>query len=451
MLEKDFYDNVEIPGYLKNILYGDSVTGEMNTFIKYDGFTQIIKITFNDLWNKLIKNHTVKIIGDKEYIFYPKIKTCVFSSIDNWLLIEAPDYLMRHKINKEIYKLETKETYLEVTKDHSLLEWKDSINNFEITLACKIKTLPNIENFNFKSIPIINKEVFNYDGYVYDFCCPKNNNFTANGFLVHNTDSLFLSVPHKDSLTMTTEEKMKFIDKVAEDINDIIKKYLNEYYLPKSNINPDYNTTYFKSEMLMESIMLLDVKKNYAYKILAKKGKIFKEPKISYTGIQVVKSDASPMTQCLLKELIENVSLNSNIINQKERIKSITDIINKYYTKFHFMCDNLEINFISFPGKWSKKIMFINGMQLFNFIMNKEIFGQGSSANFIYCSFKNPKIFNGSGLDMSKVNGICIPHKYEKEEVKKKFEEYQICIDKDTQWEKLNTTTVQRVMALLKD
>jgi len=265
--------------------------------------------------------------------------------------------------------------------------------------------------------------------------------------LYGDTDSLFILVPNKDSEKLTTEEKLKFGDKAADDINVAIIKYLNEYLLPKSNIPIANNNTFFKSEMLMEAIMLLDVKKNYAYTILAKKGKIFKEPKIKYTGIQVVKSDAAKLTQDMLKDMIENVVLNPQM-NNKDRLSKLTDIVNNFYNKFIEYCDNLDLNYISFPGKWSKKDMIINGMKLYNHIVNEEIFSMSSSATFIYCSFKNPKLFGQ--LDMSKTNGLCVPYSYDKELVKQKMEEFKIEIDRTTQWSKLFTTTASRVVDLVK-
>jgi len=263
-----------------------------------------------------------------------------------------------------------------------------------------------------------------------------------------DTDSLFVVVPTQNADKLSTEEKMKIANKVSSDINDGIIKYLTEYFLPKSNIASNQNTTFFKSEMLMESIMLLDVKKNYAYKTLAKKGKIFKVPKINYTGIQVVKSDAAKITQDMLKNIIENVILDPEV-QPKDRLPKITEIVNNYYHDFINKCNSFDLSEISFPGKWAKKLMMVNGMQLYNFIMSKEIFSMGSAGNFIYCTFKNPKLF--TNIDMTKTNGICFPYLYEKELLKQKMEQFQIEVDRETQWSKLFTTTCGRIIDLVKN
>jgi hypothetical protein len=273
------------------------------------------------------------------------------------------------------------------------------------------------------------------------------------GFLKHilygDTDSIFISIPVKEADKLSTKEKLEIVDKIAEDINNGIIKYLNEYFLPKSNISQEFNSTYFKSELLMSAIMFLDVKKNYAYKLEAKKGKILEKPEIEYTGIQVVRSNVAKLTQDLLRDIIETIILNENI-KLKEKLTKTTEIVTNYHNKFIECVNNLELNDISIPSKWSKQIQFINGMSLYNFIMNKEIFSSGSAGLFIYCTFRNPKLFQKADFNMAKVNGIVVPQVYNKELLQQKFNEFQIQIDTETQWEKLYSKTVERVIQLIK-
>jgi len=268
--------------------------------------------------------------------------------------------------------------------------------------------------------------------------------------LYSDTDSIYIAIPAQNSEKLITKEKLIIADKVSEDINNAVAKYLNEYFLPKSNISIDQNATYFKTEMLMSAIMFLDVKKNYAYKLEAKKGKILDPPKIEYTGIQVVRSNAAKLTQDMLKEIIEGVILNDQL-NSKDRLQKASDIVSKFHTSFLDDINNLELGNISIPGKWSKADLHINGMSLYNFIMKKEIFSMGSAGNFIYCTFRNSKLFQGSNLDMSKVKGVVVPQKYDKLLLDKKLNEYQIKIDNTTQWDTLFSTTVGRIVELIKN
>lgn len=267
--------------------------------------------------------------------------------------------------------------------------------------------------------------------------------------LYGDTDSLFIAIPAKNSENMTTQEKLRIADKISEDINDAVSRYLNEYLLPKSNISPDQNATYFKSEMLMSAIMFLDVKKSYAYKLEAKKGKILSKQEVKYTGIQVVRSNAAKLTQNMLREIIETVILNEKL-NSKDRLPKVSEIVNTFHASFLENINNLDLAEVSIPGKWAKQEMFINGMNLYNFIMGKEIFSMGSAGNFIYCIFRNPKLFQKSNLDMSKIKGIVIPQIYDKIILDRKLNEFQIQVDNNTQWDTLYSTTVGRIIDLVK-
>ena len=267
--------------------------------------------------------------------------------------------------------------------------------------------------------------------------------------LYSDTDSIFITIPAKNSESLSIQEKIVIVDKVAGDINTAVTKYLNEYFLPKSNITIEQNATYFKSEMLMSAIIFLDVKKNYAYKLEAEKGKILEKARIEYTGMQVVKSNAAKLTKDMLREIIENIILNDKL-STKERLPKVSDLVTAFHDKFLDDINNLDLADISIPGKWQKSEQFIGSMTLYNFIMKKEIFSMGSAGNFIYCTFRNPKLFQGSDLDMTKIKGIAIPQKYDKLLLDKKLNEYQIKIDASAQWDVLFSTTVGRIVDLVK-
>jgi len=432
MLVKNYYDKVEEPGFLKHIIYGDSVSEETKSIVKFKD-SNIEYISFKDIWNRLSLSNRIIIQNHKEYIFITdqiEIKT-YDTNTDSWKL-ESPRYIMRHYINQNITRLNfTNCSYLDVTNDHSMIDYDSIEKTFRIKKPHEIKYVPVIlsdfsisENqidyiysllgsgfknilsntksvdrivpdkilnnltddylklisfiiglwtsdrssdgsitipsanknlleqiqtllmingiyshikidkiddnntifelstslnkklieilqkleflkdlseksefstnyygfrqdsdfqvceeskyanlFQLKPIEITSSETIEYNGFVYDFSVPKTENFIANGALVHNTDSLFIVIPVKNAEKLSTAEKLKISNEVSEDINNAVTKYLNEYFLPKSNISPEQNATYFKSEMLMDSIMFLDVKKTYAYKLLAKKEK----------------------------------------------------------------------------------------------------------------------------------------------------------------------------------
>jgi len=259
--------------------------------------------------------------------------------------------------------------------------------------------------------------------------------------LYSDTDSIFIKIPEKNIEDKTADELWKKAEHTADKINDLIIDYNKTTLLPRCNISPDNNHTFFKTELLMSAILFLDVKKNYSYKLLVKEGVVLDPPKISYTGIQVVKSDTAKFTQKLLKNIIEDIMLNEKIKNEDKPIK-ISQIVDKYHEKFKQDINNFEFQDIGIPGKWAKNKQIINGMKIYNKIMNETIFSPASAARFIYCKFG---INYGDGI-----NGVCIPYDYDKNLIKEQFQAHKIIIDENKQWNTLITTTCKRVFDLAK-
>ena len=442
MLPKDFYENVEIPGSLKRVLYSDSVSKQQIINVKFTKFNNIISLNFEGLWNTLTEDCKLKVEGNelgKQFIFFNgEIQVETFDFERKEVIWVEPEYIMRHYVEDKLVQLvihDYLKTRVEVTENHSMIEAK----NYKIVDPMRIKSVINnkLEVYKIKK-----RKKIPYKGFVYDLAVPKTNNFFSNNILVHNTDSIFITIPSKKDLKqMSVEEKWQLVLKTAERINQGIIRYLKEYYLPRSNINPEHNMTDFKSELLMNIIYFTGVKKNYAYKLQCKEGKIVDPPKTKYTGIQVVKSDTSKLTQNMLNEMISDVMLNIDITNKTE---ALIEIINKYQKKFQKDCDEFYFNDIGLPGKWGKKILHINGMKLYNYLMNEEIFSMGSSGRFIYCRFRNKSLF--SGIDLEKTSGICVPYEYDSNKLQQLMNQYGITIDKKTHWSKLFSTTCDRVI-----
>lgn len=316
--------------------------------------------------------------------------------------------------------------------------------NLQITRKEELSHLKNI-----KPVRIISKEEIKYNDYVYDLSFARTQNFFANGVLVHNTDSIFLSIPMKDAKNLPIEKRWEIAEKSAEEINKLIVDFVVGTLLPRCNIQGIHNQTFFKTELLIDSAMFLDVKKNYAYKLSCKEGVVIDPPKVKYTGIQVIKSDAAKLTQNLLKDMIEKVMLNENI-KRTDRQKEIVQIVQAFHNKFVEDVTNYQFSDIGFPGKWSKKDLFIKGMMIYNFIMQEEVFNLGSSGKFLYCGFNDQSIVRKAGMDEMKSFGICVPYEYDISKVRERMEQNQIYVDQKLHWSKLFTTTCTRVVELAK-
>lgn len=266
--------------------------------------------------------------------------------------------------------------------------------------------------------------------------------------LYGDTDSIFLSIPVKNAAALSVEDRWKIAESNADEINKLIIDYVTQTLLPRCNINSEHNKTFFKTEMLIDSAMFLDVKKSYAYTLSCKEGVVLDPPKPKYTGIQVIKSDAAKMTQNLLKIMIEKVMLDP-VIKRAERQKELVNIIQQFHNQFIECVKNYQFQDIGLPGKWAKRDMFINGMKIYNYLVQEEVFNMGSSAKFLYCNFNDTNIIKRSVGEM-KSPGLCVPYEYDIETIKAKMEQAQIYVDQKLHWEKLFTTTCRRVIDLAK-
>jgi len=274
------------------------------------------------------------------------------------------------------------------------------------------------------------------------------------GYLKHvlysDTDSIYIVIP-TDISGLAVEQKNELAKKVSVDINNNIQKYLYDTYFKRANIENKHNMTDFKTEVLMDSIMFIPkVKKQYAFNMIAEGPKIFDPPKTEYKGIQVVRSDATELGKTLLRDAIEGVVLNGKI-KKKDKIQHIIDIVNNAHDLFLKSIEDFKFDDITVSVKWGKSMSIINSMVLYNFITKTNIFLPASAGKFVYCKFGNLAKFRELDIDTKKLNSISVPYRYSVDELKATFKEYSITIDVEKQWSRVYTTTVQRIVDLVKE
>ena len=274
------------------------------------------------------------------------------------------------------------------------------------------------------------------------------------GFLKHvlysDTDSIYVVIP-TDAKDLAVEKKIELAQKVSEDINKDIQNYVVDEIFKRANIEPKHNMIDFKTEVIMDSIMFIPkVKKQYAFKMVAEDGKVFDEPIVDYKGIQVVRSDATNIGKRLLRNSIENVILNSEI-KKKDKINHILKIVNDTYEEFLKLCEEFKFEDVTVSAKWGKDKTTINSMMIYNFISNSNFFLPASAGRFLYCKFGNIPKLRESRVDTKKINAVSVPYTYSPEELKAKFQEYSITVDLEKQWGRIFTTTVQRIVNLVKE
>lgn len=262
-----------------------------------------------------------------------------------------------------------------------------------------------------------------------------------------DTDSLFIIIK---SDVKDLDDKINLAAKTGKDINSRIEEYLKGTYFKRANISPEYNQTDFKTEIIIDSILFIpDIKKQYAYKTIVKNNKVLEKPKVEYKGIQVVRVDATKLGQRLLREVIENIILNSNV-KKEDKIAHVLKAVNDTHNEFLKCIEDAYFEDIGISCKWGKDTSIINSMKIYNFIMGDNTFSASSAGRFIYCKFGNLDLFKSLNIDLKKINSIVIPYNYSSDLVKEKFEEYKIVLDTEMQWGRVFTTTCNRIVELVK-
>lgn len=450
MIDKNFYNQVEKPGFLKHILYGDSIAEHHKIVCKINN--QLFNLSFKDLWNQLIKNQTIENIDNKEYIFNPNLEILNYDIKNDQIIYTKPKYLMRHFFNGKCIKNNFLNQNLVTTQNHSFVDIK---NNIFIPIYAK--DVQYVLNENLIKFKINSKELIDYSGYVYDFEVPKTHTFIVEGIIVHNTDSLFIQIPDKSSKTIY--DKIRKMNKVLIDINDLIADYTKKELMPRCGFDPKYCETNFKGEMLIDTILFIDVKKSYAYRQIAAEadvndkneiisGKILDPPEITKRSTLGVKGDMIQLTKDIMQDIIDISFLN---IPAHNKYKLINEKIGGHYKKFTDAIKALDIKTVGFPARWQKKIYVNNSMKLYNKII-EPVFQYLSFGYAVYCNFSSLQTFKNLDLDfpIEKVKMMVFPPKFDVNLVKQKMDEYGITLNPEEQWNKVYNVVCHRLMDNIK-
>jgi hypothetical protein len=455
---KDYYKLVEKENYLKHILYGDSVGKHSIIYCRFINDYQIkfLEVTIQELWFILKEKYVFSIKKEnKEYIFLNdnNFEILNYDINSDSIYFSSPKYLMRHYYKGPMIKffLEDDRTTI-TTLNHSYLNLeknklvKKNPDEIDHVLSLTYNKKRNLIKENIFKVKILKKIVKEYSGYVYDFENPDTHLFIINGILVHNTDSLFLTIPNKEQIEK--DKKWDIISEHTRNINNLIIEKTNEI-MTMQNLDSKYNKTNFKSEMLMSDICFLG-KKTYCYKLENQEGVIVNPPKIKYKGIPVIKSDSSKFSQDLLKEMFENVVLNSDI-KFNNKYEALLDLIKKFRNKFEEDINKYDFNYISIPTKWGKKENIINGMTIYNYIMNEEIFTPGSSGKYLYVNFFNhSKIKIEKKIDFLKHDILVVPFKYDINKLKDIMNQFNIQLNIEKQFDTIFVRAAEKLLDLTK-
>jgi len=277
-----------------------------------------------------------------------------------------------------------------------------------------------------------------------------------------DTDSLYINVDYKPKTTQDGVDKAFEIGKL---INDAISEYVNTNLTKKMGIDPSYNKIDFKTECLMDSFILLSVKKNYAYKLLAKEGKILSDPEISYTGIPVVKTDSPKFTQQFIRDIVEKIALSR--IKKSDMLTHLSKLLETKKSELHDHIMNFNISQIGSPKIWGsrdyvKDPQQIVSMKLWNTITESKEFTPASSGLSIPITiidkvgfehkietikYNNQYALNDTNFD--NITAIVVPHNYKPDVLKTLFNANFIDINEEKCWELTYNKIAKRIVEVI--
>lgn len=172
-------------------VYGDSVTGETEVLVRYNGIEEVLPICkLEDLepegrWISY---------GEKECY---ELSECESWTETGWTRIYR---IIRHRTSKALYRVYTQDGHIEVTEDHSLLtSTGDMIRPCELKEGMKLLSTKYKDGDTVRGLVLV--ELFE-DPIVYDLTT-ENHHFQAGptGLIVHNTDSVFMKFNPKNPVT----------------------------------------------------------------------------------------------------------------------------------------------------------------------------------------------------------------------------------------------------------
>lgn len=278
-----------------------------------------------------------------------------------------------------------------------------------------------------------------------------------------DTDSLYINIP--DVIPENSEIAIQHADEIGEEINNQIIYYTEKILLPKMGIDPQYNETLFKTELVCDGMMLLPVKKNYAYSLLAIEGKAVEGKSIEYTGI-VKKSDIPVLTKLFIRTIVEEVVFNKEL-RGKNLLQEINKVAVSYHAKLMELVDNLQILDFGTPKKWSGMIKTkpwqVIAMELYNTILDEHVFSPMSAGICIPITINNPIDFETKvaavrnkhkryigDLPISKLSKLAVPYNFDPVRVKTAMDFYGLGIDKDLCWKLVLNTVAKHIIETVK-
>lgn len=267
-------------------IYSDTDSCVGDTLIS----TSLGKIKIEDLFEKsgeIVKNENGSFVKRLNEKILAKSMNSDFEIQDKKII-----YVMKHKVNKRMFKISVNNKSVIITEDHSLVVKR---NNKLISVKPKeLKNTDEIITKKYTDNVFFVEDLGIQELDVYDIEVEDNHNFFGNDILLHNsayyTIEPFVEEFLKKNPDASLSETVDFCDKFeTEVVQPKIQENIDEfcYYLNAM----DKSKCGGKREIIADRFILLK-KKKYLCRLRANEATVFPDdaPKIKAMGVELIKS-----------------------------------------------------------------------------------------------------------------------------------------------------------------
>jgi len=236
--------------------------------------------------------------------------------------------------------------------------------------------------------------------------------------------------------------------------------------LPTLGVDISHNRTFFKTELVADSIMFLDIKKNYAFRELANNGKIHPEPSVEYVGIPVVRNNIAKFTKDFIKAIVEDISLNKTITNAEMK-KQLQVVAKTFWEKLQKDCEAFDFSEIGIPCKWgsnyTKEPFQVIAMRTYNTISGEDAFTPSMGGINVPIKINNQSKFTSmitklkdrnkfclGRIAVQNINYIALPYNRDQQKTKELMAEFGLSVDITEYWGILYNTVAKRIVDTVK-
>ncbi len=227
--------------------------------------------------------------------------------------------------------------------------------------------------------PVV-KEV-DHDGYVYDLSVAENENFVdaVGGVVLHNTDSVMLSLGENVGKQEAIETAFEIEDHINERYDDFAREELNA----------ELHRFQIEFEKLYRRFFQAGKKKRYAGHIIWKEGNDVDD--IDITGFEYKRSDIAQITKEVQQSVIETIVTGDDLEEDLEEVKTYLSAVIE-----RFLEGEMDLEDVGIPGGIGKRLdayetptAQVRGAKYANRMLGTN-FGNGSKPKRLYLKKVHP-------------------------------------------------------------